>query len=155
MPLKEIANHSSGFDKFPGIGAQQLEKRQQPSLPPWPTALDMENHHFIPGWITDLKDFLMHPPLWNFHFLLDGDFYGVPNYTPSGHSSRNSRREMTCPRSLGETLADLGLSLGNTHGLNALAELRSQWVEPCTGPEGRLPTDTDQAERSQVGQPIH
>ena len=62
---------------------------------------------------------------------------------------------MTCPRSLGEILTDLGLSLGNTHGLNTLVELRSHWVEPCTGPEGRLPTDTYQAEWSQVGEPIY
>lgn len=62
---------------------------------------------------------------------------------------------MTCPRTLGEILADLGRSLRNIHRLNALVELRSQWVEPCTGPERRLPTDTDQADWSQVGEPVY
>ena len=150
--LKEIAKHSSGFDKFPRLGAQQLEAIRQPSLSPQPTALDVESYHFIPqmnyplGRFSDASFSLQFPFCLRWWFLLGPESHSVLRW------QLKFRREMTCPRSLVEIVEDLGLSLENVDGLNALVELRSQWAGSCTGPKGRFLIDTDPTDWSQVGE---
>lgn len=153
--LKEIAKHSSGFDKFPRLGARQLEAIKQPSLSPWPTALDVENYHFIPqmnyplGRFPDTSFSLQFSFCLGWWFLLGPESHSVLRW------QLKFRRGMTCPISLEEIVEDLGLSLESVDGLNALVELRSQWVGSCTRPKGRFFIDTDPTDWSQVGKSIN